>query len=120
MANHSLEVTIGNNIAKYRNLANMTQEQLAEKIGVSPAFISRVERGQKMMKVRNLYSTSQVLHVSCDALLYQDDAVSQLGNIMWLLTNQPVEYLPGIEKLIRVCIEEFNPKSELLSDKQYK
>ena len=54
MANHSLEVTIGNNIAKYRNLANMTQEQLAEKIGVSTAFISRVERGQKMMKVRNL------------------------------------------------------------------
>lgn len=72
MADRTLETTIGKNVSKYREQANMTQSDLAEKVGVSTAFISRVERGQKMMKVHTLYATAQALNVRCDALLYQD------------------------------------------------
>lgn len=45
MAQRKLEEIIGNNIAKYRDAAGLTQAMLAEKIGISTAFISRVERG---------------------------------------------------------------------------
>lgn len=43
--------------------------QLAERVGVITVFISRVERGQKMMKVHTLYATAQALTVSCDVLI---------------------------------------------------
>lgn len=116
MADHTLEVTIGRNVARYRTQAGMTQAQLAEKIGVSTAFVSRVERGQKMMKVRTLYAVMQALNVSCDALFCQDAAASHAENIRLLLTNLPKEYLPSIEKMIRLCVEEFSPKERTFTD----
>ena len=116
MADHTLEITIGKNVARYRNESGMTQAQLAEKIGVSTAFVSRVERGQKTMKVRTLYKVVQVLNVSMDALFCQDIATSHFENIVSLLAAMPKEYLPGIEKMIRVCFDEFSPKKETFMD----
>lgn len=42
---------LGENIAKDRDRSGMAQIQLAERVGVSTAFISRVERGQKLIRV---------------------------------------------------------------------
>ncbi|MDR1158246.1 MAG: helix-turn-helix domain-containing protein [Oscillospiraceae bacterium] len=113
MDDNYFQITMGNNVAKYRNIAGFTQPQLAEKIGISTAFISRVERGQKMVRVRTLYRIAEVLSVSCDALLRQDEPSVCLQNIQTLLSNQPHALLPGIEKLIRVCIEQFEAKAVL-------
>lgn len=111
MPETELDHIIGNNIARYRDCAGLSQLQLAERVGVSTAFISRVERGQKRMKVQTLYATARALNVSCDALLSQEnDSVAHFENIKLLLKDQPDEYLAGIEKLIRTCIEEFEPK----------
>lgn len=45
MAHKALGEIIGRNIAKYCEAAGVTQAALAEKIGISTAFVSRVERG---------------------------------------------------------------------------
>lgn len=116
MDKDGLQATIGRNIARYRQEAGLTQAELAEKIGVSIAFISRVERGSKMMKVEHLYTTAQVLNVSCDALFCQDSYVSNFENIRFIVDSIPTEYLPGIEKLIRVCAEDFCPKQKNFTD----
>ena len=84
MAHKILEEIIGKNIARYREAAGLTQATLAEKIGISTAFVSRVERGQKKMKVETLYATAKVLNVSVDALLSTESSAAQLANI-----NQP-------------------------------
>lgn len=112
MVHKALEEIIGRNIAKYREAAGLTQAALAEKIGISTAFVSRVERGQKKMKVETLYATARALGVSVDALLTTDSATAQLANINQLLAGQPNEYLEGIERIIRVCIEDFEPKQK--------
>ena len=52
MDKDELNVCIGRNVMKYRIKSGMTQAELAEKIGVSTAFLSRVECGQKSMKGR--------------------------------------------------------------------
>ena len=65
MEKEALQSVIGSNITKYREQAGLTQAQLAELINVTPVFVSRVERGQKMMKVATLYATAQALRVSC-------------------------------------------------------
>ena len=115
MAHKALEEIIGRNIARYREVAGLTQATLAEKIGISTAFVSRVERGQKKMKVETLYATAKALNVSVDALLSADGPTAQLANINQLLAGQSDEYLEGIERMIRVCIEEFEPKEKFPS-----
>ena len=115
MAHKILEEIIGKNIARYREAAGLTQATLAEKIGISTAFVSRVERGQKKMKVETLYATAKVLKVSVDALLSTESSAAQLANINQLLAGQSDEYLEGIERMIRVCIEEFEPKEKFPS-----
>ena len=110
MDTKSLESIIGDNVAKYRTMAGLTQTQLAERVGISTAFISRVERGQKMMKVQTLYALSQALQISADALLNEKSTNGRLENIKVLLANQPDEYIVGVEKLIRVCIEQFEAR----------
>lgn len=108
----ALEEIMGANIAKYCEAARLTQAALVEKIGISTAFVSRVERGQKKMKVETLYATAKALNVSVDALLSTDSSAAQLANINQLLAGQSDEYLEGIEKIIRVCIEDFEPKQK--------
>lgn len=110
MEKDTLEEILGENIVKYRNMAGMTQGQLAEHVGISTAAVSRVERGLKMVKVRTLLAIAQALNVSCDALLYREGDTAQLENIKRLLAGQPSEYLPGIEKFLRTLVEEFEPK----------
>lgn len=110
MAHKALEENIGRNIAKYREVAGLTQAALAEKIGISTAFASRVERGQKKMKVDILYAIAKTLNVSVNALVSTDNSAAQLANFKQLLEGRTNEYLEGIERIIRVCIEDFGPK----------
>ena len=58
------------NIKKYRQLAGMTQAQLAEAIGVSHEFIRRIEskKGKKTFSFQPLWNISKVLDVSLDEL----------------------------------------------------
>lgn len=116
MGKNTLEEIIGENIAKYRESTGMTQSELAERVGITTAFVSRVERGLKMMKVHTLFATAQALNVSCDALLHKEVQIGRRENIKRFLEMCPVEYLAGIEKLVRTCIEEFDPKPKELSD----
>ncbi len=110
MTDTVLESTIGKNVAKYRFQAGMTQAELAEHVGVSVAFVSRVERGQKMMKVSTLRAMAQALHVSCDALLSQEGPDAHRENILSMLSRQPPEALPRIERMVRFLVEELDRK----------
>ena len=76
-----LAAVIGTNIRRYRDKAGLTQAQLAEKIGVGNAFISRVERGSKLMKLEKLYLTALALNTGCDALLFSENGSSHMSNI---------------------------------------
>lgn len=107
MNKNQLTNLIGRNICKYREKSGMTQAQLAEKIGVGTPYISRIERGEKSMKIYTLYSLAEALNISCDALLYPESASSHINNIVQLLEDCPTAYLAGIEVLIRTCKDHF-------------
>lgn len=67
------------NIEKYREAAGLTQVALAERIGISTAFLSRVERSQKKMKVETLYATAKALNASVDALIKHGQFCGAVG-----------------------------------------
>lgn len=60
---------MGRRIRVIRERKDLSREELAEKIGITPAFISDVEYGNKGMSIKNLYLLSQLLDVSVDYLL---------------------------------------------------
>ena len=60
--------TVAKNIRKYRKEKNVTQEQLAVDIGVSPEFYRKFEStlGSEGITLINVYRISVVLGVSID------------------------------------------------------
>ncbi len=55
---------IGQRIKQARLAKNLTQEDLAEKIDISVAFLSRVERGNSRINLRRLNQLCALLDVS--------------------------------------------------------
>lgn len=60
---------IGKQIWKYRNLNNMSREQLAERVGLTPATLRQYENGHKPPRLETLIKIANVLNVSVDELL---------------------------------------------------
>lgn len=60
--------TIAYNVIKYRKIANITQEQLAIDVGLSPEFIRKFEstKGSEGLSLLSLYKISIVLDTSID------------------------------------------------------
>ena len=63
---------LGEQIKRCREKRGFTQEQLAEKIGVSIETISSIDRGIKMPRLQNFVAIANQLGVSADELL-QDE-----------------------------------------------
>ena len=70
-------VKVGMKITKYRKEQNLTQEELADKIDVSVAFMSRVERGTSQINLRRLTQIAEILKVSPGYLLTGSNVASK-------------------------------------------
>ena len=46
--------TIGKNVRKYRQMANISQEKLSEILDVNSKFIGHVERFERFISLKNL------------------------------------------------------------------
>jgi transcriptional regulator with XRE-family HTH domain len=58
---------LGGGVRRYRNAAGLTQEQLAEKVGINPVYFGQIERGYKVPTVDVLLRIAKALHVRlCD------------------------------------------------------
>ena len=66
--NDNIMVNVSNKKKKYRNLAGITQEQLAADVGKSYDFIRRIEykKGDIGCSIDTLYRISVVLGVTMD------------------------------------------------------
>ena len=60
---------LGKRIRMERSNKNLTQEQLAEAVGVSTTYIGFVERGERSVTLEKLLDITNVLGVSIDYLL---------------------------------------------------
>ena len=72
-------MTIGEKIAQARREKRLTQEELADRLGVSRQAVSKWESGAALPETDKLARLSGLLGVSCDYLLC-DDASEEQGN----------------------------------------
>ena len=64
---------LGKNIAKARKNANLTQEQLAEKLQVARQTVSKWEAGTTMPTVPGLVKLAKALQTDCNSLLAEEE-----------------------------------------------
>jgi len=64
------ELSVSENVHKYRKNARLSQNQLSEKAGVSRTFISDLERGaNKLPSINILCRLAEALNISVDNLI---------------------------------------------------
>ena len=63
---------IGQRIRKYRKAYGLSQEQLADKIGISTTHMSHIETGNTKLSLPVLVSLSETLNVHTDDLLFEN------------------------------------------------
>ena len=68
-----LNILMGERIRVAREAAGLTQENLADEIGVSGQFISDLERGKVGTSVPRLVRLCEALSVSADYILVRND-----------------------------------------------
>lgn len=66
---HKEAVRIGRRLRYLRRVNDHTQEELAERLGVSVGWVSRIERGVKVPNLPFLFRVGKVLHVPVNELL---------------------------------------------------
>ena len=79
---------IGQRIRKYRKAYGLSQEALAEKIGISVPHMSHIETGNTKLSLPVLVALAEVLEVRTDDLLF-DEPRAERGK----LTAEIEEYL---------------------------
>ena len=79
---------IGNNVRYYRMKQKMTQNELAQIVGVNASAITRIVGGTRMMSTPVLIDVANALSISTDALLFDPKAPTHLQNIFMLLRGQ--------------------------------
>lgn len=63
------KATIGCRLREARNLAKLTQEQLAEKVGIGTTYLSDIERGAKFPSLSLFIKLVDSLGISADFVL---------------------------------------------------
>lgn len=82
MSNDTFLSNMGMRISERRKELNLTQEKLAEKMGVSLQTISCIELGKKAIRPENLANLCLHLNVSADYVLYGKRNEQQMQDII--------------------------------------
>lgn len=72
--NEQRYIEIGLKIAYYRKKNGMTQEQLAELVGISPGYLSQIETPNFVQPVslKTLFAVADIFHIPPSKLLDED------------------------------------------------
>lgn len=102
---------IGQRIKLAREESGLTQEQLAERVGLSASHISVIERGIKSPRLETLVEILNILNVDANYIL--TDVLSVSNEIVSSLLSNKLSALPKNhqKKILRVLdtlIQEIN------------
>jgi len=98
---------IGSRIKEIRTKKGFTQEQLAEKIDISPKYLSSIERGKENPTLNTLIKLSESLDVNLNDIFYQieiEDPAERKSLIISLLDQANDEQLKLAFRILSAII----------------
>ena len=103
----------GMRIKHFRNLKKLSQEQLAEKLGVSQEHLARIETGNKIPSLELFVSIANMLETSADHLLsdslivLRSEDEKEYYTIFSDCTNDEREMLLRMLKFLKALLSEY-------------
>lgn len=91
---------MGQRIMVRRKSLRMTQEELAEKLGVSTQMISNLELGKKAIRPENLAKVCEVLELSADFILTGTNTKTVVDAVAEKLTQLTAAELQMVSDMI--------------------
>ena len=68
----SVDASLGRNLAFYRKLAGLTQEQVAQQLNINRTTYTKYETGDSEPSIEILRNISEILHVDIGVLLTEE------------------------------------------------
>ncbi|GEM_PF-5621543 len=97
-------VAVGNKLRAQRKRLGYTQEQVAEAIGITPAFMGHIERGERGMALDTLLHLCNFYHITMD-YLWSDtlppDEQQMASQIAVMLKDKTPEQKAAVMDIVR-------------------
>ena len=104
-----LRLKLGARIARYRQEAGLSQEKLAEKVGIRPETVSRLERGHSLPSIETIAKISKVLSVELHELVNLGPTTRAsnvaIENLVTALVNRPVAHVKLVQMIAKAAFE---------------
>ncbi len=101
---------IGQRIRKIRKARGLSQEELAEQVGISTTHMSHIETGNTKMSLPIFVALAAALEVRTDELLYDETPAGRsasLTHIAELLDGCTTPQVRVIEDIVKAAKESF-------------
>lgn len=106
--------SIGQRIRNQRDFLKLSKDDLAQKIGITPAFLTDIESGTKGFSLKSLDRFCTALKMSADAILYgpKEYMGTKYSALLELLERCPVEKEKYAEKILNIYLLSHDPIDE--------
>ena len=91
-------ILLGQRIRHYRHAKKLTQEQLAERVDISPSFLGHIERGSRIASLETVMKFCEVLDVTPNKLL--SNVLQPEVELPETITLVPQEFLQEVARLL--------------------
>ncbi len=104
---------IGQKIRKFRKIQGLSQEELAEKIGISTTHMSHIETGNTKLSLSVFVDIANALNVQTDDLLNDRDIVrtdranKELSEILETCTSEQLNVIADVVKAVVISIDKY-------------
>ena len=103
-----LNVLVGANIKREREKAGLTQDRFSELLGIGSKSLSSIERGVVGVSLTTLLRICDILHISANALLYEQSRKNDVDSIALQLQLLSAEQLDIASNVISNLIKAFS------------
>ena len=96
----------GQRIRKFRKAHQLSQEELAERIGISTTHMSHIETGNTKLSLPVLVSLATALEVSADDLLFDNTAATRnsvIDDLLSLLENCSISQIKILKDIVKAA-----------------
>lgn len=104
---------IGQRIRKNRKAHGLSQETLAEKVGISLTHMSHIETGNTKLSLPVLVAIATELDVRTDDLLYNEietgrnSSIDSIIHILDTCTTQQIKIIENILKATKISLDQY-------------
>ena len=104
-------LAIGNRIAEARISKGYKSKSVAEQVGVSSQYYSRIESGVNLCSVETLLAISIVLDISLDYIIFGNTKSNDLKHIESLLADKDDTTIKKILAMLKALLDDNSEKA---------